>query len=478
MINWPNKPYINTMNTEENQQLTPVQEINNGLDLYEHGLTNGILKVQREHFESFIRETQLHKQTSAELESAQKSIEEKQNILQETQSEKRILRSRVVENKELLQVEQKQYERTNAETKSINALIFQDTDEKNKLNPPYSWIPAILYLLAGIVFISSDISITHDIVSWGLDMGGLEAWIFAVGLAALAFLIKPAVDRIVEKPYRTGQGIRTNHGVLIGLCVVAMITLGILGYFRGEADKLKNLKRNLTNEKTKILEKQSREPNAAERLRLGQEAAKIENQIADYQNKLTDNWARVTSFILSSILFAFAGAVCLGIAFPAIDILHRKQMILPKRIKKRQAQLQQQHDKLTLHEQQIAKYQTEIQQAEVALQLLPETKNILEEIQELEAAQEQALGDIHNHQIEAQRGLYADGYERGNVFKMDGQLSYSTADAENKVLKNTRLAEALKSTTAPAEKSKSPESQLRPYQMLRKYITNNFTENK
>lgn len=438
-------------------------------NLYEHGFTNGLLKVQREHFEGFIREKELQKQISAEAQAIEKEISDKQASYDLWREKTLSLRNQIIDNEQIIDTEQKNYKRTQADFVTLGQSIEAAEKEKNSLIAPYSWIPAVLYLLAGIVFISSDISITHDIVSWGLDMGGIESWIFAVGLAALAFLIKPAIDRIVEKPYRTGQGIRTNHGVLVALCVVAMITLGILGYFRGEADKLKNTKRDLISQKNKIQEQQSREPDQAVRLRMNKEIEQIDREIAAHQNALTNNWARVTSFILSSILFAFAGAVCLGIAFPALDILYKKQLVLPKLLRKKQIQIAEERQKLQASEQQIAQAQAQIQRAKVELELLPSAQNLTEELEELKVSYEQALGDIYNHEIAAQTAYYADGYERGHSVELDKRLTYSAAELENRMLKNNL---AKHSTTD--KKTESEISRLRPHLLLRQHITDEF----
>ncbi|SFC73513.1 hypothetical protein SAMN05421780_10911 [Flexibacter flexilis DSM 6793] len=438
-------------------------------DLYNRGYMNGLLKVQQEHYKEYIQEKERSKQYTVEREILEQKIVEKKSAYAVWREKTLLFRNQIIDNEQIIETEQKSYKRVQADFATLGQAIDAGEKEKNSLIAPYSWIPAVLYLLAGIVFISSDISITHDIVSWGLDMGGIESWIFAVGLAALAFLIKPAIDRIVEKPYRTGQGIRTNHGVLVALCVVAMITLGILGYFRGEADKLKNTKRDLVSQKNKIQEQQSREPDQAVRLRMNKEIERIDQEIAAHQNALTNNWARVTSFILSSILFAFAGAVCLGIAFPALDILYKKQLVLPKLLRKKQAQLAEERQKLQASEQQIAQAQAQIQRAKVELELLPSAQDLTKELEDLDASYEQLLSDIYTSEIASQTAYYADGYEHGHSAELDRRISHSASELENKMLKNI-----LATQNTVEKKTASEASRLRPYQLLRQHITDEF----
>ena len=69
--------------------------------------------------------------------------------------------------------------------------------------------------------------------------GTVEPWLFSVGLAFVAFLIKPAIDRILEKPYERAEDIKLNHRVLVGFAVMALIMLGVMGYFRSQATSIK-----------------------------------------------------------------------------------------------------------------------------------------------------------------------------------------------------------------------------------------------
>ena len=454
--------------------ITTPQEEKPRLDLYEHGLTNGILKVPKENFEAYIRETQLQKQNLAELEAIQISLEQKEREWQQLQNKTLELKTQVIDNEAKVSVEQEQLKRLNADNAAAQEQFKQQSNERSSLAPPYSWVPAVLYLLAGIVFITADVSITHDIVSWGLDMQGAEAWIFAVGLAALAFLVKPAIDRIVEKPYRTGANVKINHAVLVGLCVAAMVTLGILGYFRGQADKLKNNKLQLNNTKNQLLEKQNREPVAAERFKLEQQIVAVEKQIQELQGQLIDNWARVASFVLSSVLFAFAGAVCLGIAFPAIDMLFRKQVVLPRNLRRISAKQQQIREALQQSEQEVAQHKAQAQRAQVELSLLPSPEELKGDIKELKISQEQAEANIYAHKSASETGYYSDGYEQGKSFAVEGSLGYPAADLKERVFKNAVASQTQNGENGSKTAQNMPT--LRPHLMLRQHITSNFNE--
>ena len=63
-------------------------------------------------------------------------------------------------------------------------------------------LAGIIYLAAGITFIFGDLIISHEIVAYALNIrDNYEAWAFAIGLAMLSVLLKPAYDRLVEQPF-------------------------------------------------------------------------------------------------------------------------------------------------------------------------------------------------------------------------------------------------------------------------------------
>ena len=74
--------------------------------------------------------------------------------------------------------------------------------KRNRNESPYSLLAGILYLLAGVAFVIGDLIISHEIVAYALNIrDNYEAWAFAIGLAMLSVLLKPAYDRLVEQPY-------------------------------------------------------------------------------------------------------------------------------------------------------------------------------------------------------------------------------------------------------------------------------------
>ena len=74
---------------------------------------------------------------------------------------------------------------------------------RTKASPDYSLFAGLLFLVAGISFLAGDLIISHEIVAYALNIRNPnEAWAFAVGLAMVSILLKPAYDRLIEQPYQ------------------------------------------------------------------------------------------------------------------------------------------------------------------------------------------------------------------------------------------------------------------------------------
>jgi hypothetical protein len=100
-----------------------------------------------------------------------------------------------------------------------------------------SLLALILMLVAALVFISADFIISLTVVSTQLLLDGEifgdfkifgfnpSPFIFALALAAIPFLLKPAYDRLIEQPYKLNKN-KIYFNVLIIL--VALAALGLL----------------------------------------------------------------------------------------------------------------------------------------------------------------------------------------------------------------------------------------------------------
>lgn len=163
-----------------------------------------------------------------------------------------------------------------------------------------SLLYASLYSMAGLVFIGGDIVMSKEVVSTALKLRGtLEPWVFAIGIAFLAILLKPAYDRIVEDRYWQGR-----PGLFVSLIsmvsVASIVTLGCLGAFRSESHLQQSQVRALTSD---IAQASPSEIDA------------LYAQLRTLQMEVASSSYAFWSFIAVSVLFALAGAICLGIGF-------------------------------------------------------------------------------------------------------------------------------------------------------------------
>ena len=162
-----------------------------------------------------------------------------------------------------------------------------------------SLVYAGLYTFAGLFFVAGDVIMSREIVANALKLrGDVEPWVFAIGLAMLAILLKPAYDRLVETPYWKGN--RGAFAGVIGLCGAgALATLWILGAFRSTAFVSNARIQRLTADLM-----QASDPTAI---------GEIQAQIGAIQQSLIESPLGYWAFVVSGVLFAVAGAVCLGI---------------------------------------------------------------------------------------------------------------------------------------------------------------------
>jgi hypothetical protein len=194
-------------------------------------------------------------------------------------------------------------------------------------------------LVAALIFISADFIISLTVVSTQLLLDGEifgdfkifgfnpSPFIFALALAAIPFLLKPAYDRLVEQPYKLNKN-KNYFNVLIIL--VALTALGLLintGFVR--------LKDFNTMQATNVIV-------SGGGMGLG---LPPEPPVPSSPEKPEYFIAFVV--VVSGVLFAFGGAILLGMGLPelrkrvkrawlkiVLKINHRKIRIAEKKIEK------------------------------------------------------------------------------------------------------------------------------------------------
>jgi hypothetical protein len=416
------------------------------IDISDHGYSNGLWNVEKELFVPcieaweelpYLKEKIAREQ--AELFHKERELSDTTKVLIESEGilEKNSLKSEALSVKiGRLKDKQQKHEITAAELK----------DKADNIKTPYGNVAIGLYILVGIAFIACDISVTKDIVSKGLNMAGIEGWVFAVGLALTAFAIKPAVERIFEKPYYENNKRVRNHWFIGTVAVIAIITLGLFGYFRGEAHKIHQQLATKTMELDDLKDQKvllgagaTGEINAAIR--------KLESEKMELEGGLANNMASLVGIILSSILFAVAGAICLSIGIPAAEKKWQKSN-LRSGLKKEQKAYELTLQELDLTENEQIKLKQEAKEHQVKLKHQPDKEKIMQQVERLQDELNSSRLKLVQAGYKRDHSLYHDSYDRGIKIKAAG---YEPELPDNKKGKTEKPAANNKPVTEKSE---------------------------
>lgn len=258
-----------------------------------------------------------------------------------------------------------------------------------------------LYSLAGLFFIAGDVIMSREIVANALKLrGDVEPWIFAIGLAMLAILLKPAYDRLVETPYWNG-----NRGIfagVIGVCSAgALATLWILGAFRSTAFVSNARIQRLTAELM-----QASDPSAI---------GAIQAEIGTIQQGLIESPLGYWAFVVSGVLFAVAGAVCLGIGVRHGRDAYHVRYRLHRAKNRLDAECEALRNTLDTLNDAIAEQEVTLQRQQQALDDLPS----LDALQEQAGALRDRLAFLHDQHADVQsrhlQARYRHAHDRGQT---------------------------------------------------------------
>lgn len=361
------------------------------------------------------------------------------------------------------------------------ATIKRVEDKRNRNESPYSLFAGILYLLAGIAFVTGDLIISHEIVAYALNIrNNYEAWAFAIGLAMLSVLLKPAYDRLVEQPYINEYSPKTKrtYAIFQGFLVTfSVITMLILGWFRYEAYKTEKLKDSINQQiKTMQINSQPMDPTAVNLADNQALIQKMDEKLKAYDKLNIDlvnsPWA-LMSFILSGVLFAIAGAICLGISFPIMQAYWYNWLQAGptiRRIKKRNLQL---IEELKIAEGELAQQITQKSILENDLALLPNLAELKAERREILAHIEDMLNRSKVADQDRRINTFDDGLEKGKANREE------MTDEEYEEFRSTSVRQMrnAQDITTDAGPKVYRNNGLRPHQALRKVITEQFNQN-
>lgn len=410
------------------------------ISTYDHGFTNGVLWVEDTGFDELVHGLEQQHLAKVERAMLQEEIAECRKSLAENQAARRSLQEKIAA--ETAQALQAEYQLKQQETRAAEEKALLDSVEQSRweIRRPYNWLVALSLIVAGLVFIGADFSISMDILRNGLDMPFFEAGVLAAALASLAFVIKPAFDRVFEKPYLEGRYPRQNHALLIAIALTALCCLGVLGFVRSEVIASKEV---------------------------GKEGVEAVDDAA-YRALLEDKKV-IAVFTLSSILFALSGAVCFGIGFPAIDQLRRRRRLRKKMILCRKNLADHQSGLAAIHQQLLEK-QASLELAATLLEQLPPQERLESQLTTLKARELDIIYRMHEERERTEMAWFREGYKRGKRYELAGRLVYRPHQVVRMPSNTSSPAEPRRSSPKP------PSEDLEGYlhQRLRAMIDYNF----
>lgn len=370
------------------------------------GFSNGLLRIEQQTFESYIEAYEENKRIGAMISKMESEARQKEQKIQTTEEIRDVLQANIIRKKQEQDREEKEAARLKIGWQELQERLVAVRDNFVNNGPAYGWIGTLLFMAAGIIFILTDISIIETIAGDALDMGPKEAGTFALGVASLAIVLKPLVDRVFEKPYQKGNTV-WMHGLLITVGVSTIILLGVMGAYRNDAYIANKSKEQLTEEIRFIKQQMGKGEYTGSDTDLEQKQEELNKVIEVFNSKKV-----MIIFIFSSILFAVAGAICFSIGVPAFR-KHTNRIIEKYSL---MWQIWRSHKRVAQADKNARFAENEWKIAEQKLPLLPnltileaELRRLILDIQVARAAQHQA----HTAAVLA---IYRDNYQRGERY--------------------------------------------------------------
>ncbi|TDE12736.1 hypothetical protein [Dyadobacter psychrotolerans] len=450
---------------------------------YQHGYTSGIEGLDRQSYETYLSSNVNHDWVNDHLNQKREQLNTIRGKHQETVNKQKLSFDKLQEELTGLDRSSRQVQELEKTVASIDSETEVLKQKRKDKGPSYSLIAGLIFLAAGISFIAGDLIISHEIVAYALNIrNSNEAWAFAIGLAMLSVLLKPAYDRLIEEPYHNEdtQKAKSRYAKFkLILSIFAIVTLIVLGWFRYEAYRTDKLKEAI-NKSVKNLQLNAVDPMTGAPISSPELTNKIEQALKNSDQLNLDlvnsPWA-LLSFVLSGVLFAIAGAVSLGMALPVLQgFWYRWLQIDPKlwrlrrRRKKTMKQMEPFLNTLSNHRTQKNILENELSVLPSREELKEDEKEIIAAIDKLEEERRQALTESRVHS-------FGDGYARGQVTReVMNEEEYDSW--RNRHLTVSDLAMRAKSNASSDRAvTRARSNGMRPHQAIRKAITDRFDEN-
>ncbi len=445
---------------------------------FQHGYTSGVEGVNRETYEGYL--------------SSQVNTDWLSERIQEKRAELTTVERQLAESTEAnrttfaslqthaLSVERLSYQlgQREADRQVLESDRTSLRERRTKAAPDYSLLAGLLFLVAGISFLAGDLIISHEIVAYALNIRDTnEAWAFAVGLAMVSILLKPAYDRLIEQPYQENpvQYGRRYGRFKMGLALFSVLTLAVLGWFRYEAYRTDQLKAAI-NKSVRQLQLNT-DPTAATQDLSAATLYKIEKQLSESSELnlalVNSPWA-LLSFVLSGILFALAGAVCLGIALPVLSAFWFRWLQADIKLWKLRRRLKR-------LDKEIAPIQAALSEQRVQQNILQHNLDLLPDLDALKARRETVYAELTTlyaelklAQTDSRISNFNDGYGQG-----EATLTNLNGDEQRQLRKEmlslhhanrNGASENRTANISPVNGTNGKTNGLRPYQNIRKFL--------
>jgi hypothetical protein len=440
---------------------------------FQHGYTSGVEGVNRETYEGYLSSqvntdwlTERIQEKRTELTTAERQLAES------TEANQTAFASLQTH---ALQVDRltKQLGRRESDRQGLESDRTSLRERRTKAAPDYSLLAGLLFLVAGISFLAGDLIISHEIVAYALNIRNPnEAWAFAVGLAMVSVLLKPAYDRLIEQPYQENpvQYGRRYGRFKMGLAVFSVLTLAVLGWFRYEAYRTDQLKAAI-NKSVRQLQLNT-DPTAGTQDLSAATLNKIEKQLSESSELnlalVNSPWA-LLSFVLSGILFALAGAVCLGISLPVLSAFWFRWLQADVKLWKLRRRLKRLDKEIVPIEAALSEQRIQQNILQHNLDLLPELNALKDRREAIYADLTTLYAELKLAHTDSRISNFNDGYGQG-----EATLTNLSDDEQQQLRKemlslhNSGRNSTSENRTASGTNGK--QNGLRPYQNIRKFL--------
>lgn len=437
---------------------------------FQHGYSSGVEGVTPEAYEGYLSSRVNLEWLNERVAEKRSDINRLNGELTEATTARKAAFATLQEHLVQVSVAAKQVEQLET---NRDELVAEQTDLRERRaakRPDYSLLAGLLFVVAGIAFLLGDLIISHEIVAYALNIrNNTEAWAFAVGLAMVSILLKPAYDRLVEQPYQQDpvKNGRRYGRFKLGLAAFAVVTLAVLGWFRYEAYRTDQLKSAINKSIRQLQQTASPDGDVGAALNNPALMAQMEKQLresAELNLSLVNSPWALLSFVLSGLLFALAGAVCLGIGLPVMSAFWFRWLQVDIRLWKIRRRLRRLQKAFAPAEATLAEHLTRKAVLEHDLALIAEPAELKNKIQGAESDLNNLLEDIRLAQIDSRTANFNDGFQKGAIAR------HSLNETEQRQVRTGYLP----SQTVPRI-PRTP-AQPRPHEAIRKAIAEGLGE--